>query len=120
MDAVFDSLVEQTPDTVKIPGFNDYERYKEFWNTRVFNSDTIKGDYSKYVEQLKLYSQNPSMAPAATTSNMWEFVSPKNLSSYNQAHLVFSETQADTKNQKSLNLGQRNENRNNHKLFNLQ
>ncbi len=30
MDAVFDSLVEQMPDTVKIPGYNDYIRYKEF------------------------------------------------------------------------------------------
>ncbi len=88
MDVVFDSLIEQTPDTVKIPGYNDYERYKEFWNTRIYNCDTITGDYSKYVEQLKLYSQNPSMAPAATTSNTWEFVGPKNLNSHNQGIIV--------------------------------
>ena len=37
-----------------------------------------------------------------------------------QAHLVFSETQADMKNQKSLNLGQRNEKQDNHELFDLQ
>ncbi len=88
MDAYYDSIKANTPDTVKIPGYNDYERQKEFWNTRVYNCDTVTGDYSKYIEQLKLYSQNPSMAPTATTSNTWEFVGPKNLSTHNQGIIV--------------------------------
>ena len=88
LDAVFDSLIEQTPDTVKIPGYNDYNRYKEFWNTRVYNCDTATGNYSKYIEQLNLYSQNPSMIPTVNMSNTWEFVGPKNLTSHNQGIIV--------------------------------
>jgi len=88
MDVYYDSIKENTPDTVKIPGYTDYERYKEFWNTRVYNCDTATGDYSKYVEQLKLYNQNPAMLPSGNTSNTWNFVGPKNLSSHNQGIIV--------------------------------
>ncbi len=54
----------------------------------MYNCDTVTGNYSKYVEQLKLYSQNPSLLPMAGTSNTWEFVGPKNLTSHNQGIIV--------------------------------
>lgn len=88
MDAYYDSIKENTSDTVKIPGYKDYERQKEFWNTRVYNCDTVEGDYSKYIQQLILYSQNPSMLPSGNNSNTWEFVGPKNLTSHNQGIIV--------------------------------
>ncbi len=88
MDNYYDSIIEKSPDTVKIPGLVDYQRQKEFWSTRVYNCDTIIGDYSKYTEQLKKYIQNPSMAPSKNTTNTWEFVGPKNLSSHNNGIIV--------------------------------
>ncbi|PIQ34963.1 MAG: hypothetical protein COW63_02835 [Bacteroidetes bacterium CG18_big_fil_WC_8_21_14_2_50_41_14] len=79
MDAYYDNLKLAIPDTMKIPGLKSYERQKNFWSTRVFSNDIMKGSYSKYIEQLTYYSNNPSLLPQLNTSNTWEFVGPVNL-----------------------------------------
>lgn len=88
MDQFYEDLSDATPAGEKVPGLMNYERNKEFWSTRVNNSPTHTGDYSKYVEQLSNYYQNNPFLPSSNSSNTWEFVGAKGVESHNQGIIV--------------------------------
>lgn len=88
MDLWFDSIIAITPDTIKIPGLRDYERFKDFWSIRIHNYNNYQGNYFKYIEQIDLYTANPSMLPLNNTTNTWEFVGPNDLQTHNQGIVV--------------------------------
>lgn len=88
MDTLYDSIANNQPDTVKIEGLKSYERFKDFWQTRVYNNDTIEGNFTKYTEQLDFYYNNQQLLPNEGSISNWEFVGPENLTSHNHGIIV--------------------------------
>ncbi|NOU48268.1 MAG: T9SS type A sorting domain-containing protein [Bacteroidales bacterium] len=88
MDAFYKSKKENAPENTKIQGLKNYERQRNFWRTRVHGNDTVHDSYSKYAEQLLLYSRNLSLIPEKSKDNTWEFLGPINVSSHNQGIIV--------------------------------
>jgi len=77
MDPYYDSLTTITPDSIKIQGLINYERWKDFWRTRVYSAnDSIQGSFTKYATIMNLYSENPYLLPADNDNYFWEFVGP--------------------------------------------
>ncbi|MDX9906697.1 MAG: hypothetical protein RBS55_08945 [Bacteroidales bacterium] len=89
MDAYYDSLINITPDTVKITGLKNYERYKDFWRTRVYSAnDSIQGSYEYYATIMDRYKENPNLLPADNEAYNWELIGPDELQSHNMGIIV--------------------------------
>lgn len=74
LESHFDSLLGTTPDSVKIPGYKQYVRYRKFWDTRVEYSDKIEeGSYTKYYEALRHF---PRPSNKSVNPFQWNFVGP--------------------------------------------
>ncbi|MFA4852939.1 MAG: hypothetical protein WC599_10505, partial [Bacteroidales bacterium] len=89
MDPYFDSLVAITPDTIKIEGLKNYERWKDFWRTKVYSAnDSIQGGFENYTINMALYKDNPNLLPTDNDDYSWEFVGPDELPSHNMGIIV--------------------------------
>lgn len=89
IDPYFDSLVAITPDTIKIEGLKNYERWKDFWRTKVYSAnDSIQGGFENYIINMAHYKDNPNLLPTDNDNYIWEFVGTDELPSHNMGIIV--------------------------------
>ncbi len=65
----FDSVRAVTPDSLKVSGKRSFERWSDFWRSRVYNSATVTGSYEKYADKLQEAMINP--AHKANSNSPW-------------------------------------------------
>ncbi len=89
MDSYFDSINDVTPDSVKIPGFKDYLRWKDIWKDRVYcvGADT-QGRYNFYFEHLDDYLDYSEVLPPLNSDFQWGYSGPTLLSTQNMGIVV--------------------------------
>ena len=84
----FDSLKAVTPDTLKIPGWRSYERWRDFWMNRVHNDANVTGSLSEYNTKLMASYNNPALKAGTTTGFDWQLAGPPDLSTHNKGIIV--------------------------------
>jgi len=84
----FDSLRRILPDTAKIQGWRSYERWKDFWSTRVYNDPNKRGSFSEYSTNLIAAYSNPAMQAISTSSFDWQLAGPLNIATHNKGIIV--------------------------------
>ena len=88
MDDYYDSIKSVTPDSVKIQGLKSYERWRDFWQTRVNNDESVQGSFTQYIQNIYNYSKNPAILPTENTSFNWSYTGPGDLNTHNKGIIV--------------------------------
>lgn len=87
-DHYYDSLRGITPDTVKIPGWRSFQRWKDFWMNRVHNDATVTGSLTEYSSNLIAAYSNPDLQPETTSAFNWQLAGPSDLTTHNKGIIV--------------------------------
>lgn len=87
-DHYYDSLRGITPDTVKIPGWRSFQRWKDFWMNRVHNDATVTGSLTEYSSNLIAAYSNPALQPETTSAFNWQLAGPPDLTTHNKGIIV--------------------------------
>ena len=78
----FDSVRAVTPDTIKVAGWRQFQRWNDFWRDRVYNSPTVAGSYNKYDTKLQDAMKSPAMKTANSTAWAWQLAGNQNLGTH--------------------------------------
>ena len=85
-------------------GYMDYIRWKEFWRTRSYCSDTnSKGLFIPYYSTIESYLQKQNIDGIPKLPSAWQYLGPKNLSSSKMCNGLVSALYIDTVSDKSMN-----------------
>lgn len=84
MSHYYDSVRAVTPDTVKVPGWRQFQRWNDFWRDRVYNSPTVKGSYNIYETKLKSALISPAPKAASSSNWNWQLAGNQNLDTHNK------------------------------------
>lgn len=84
----FKKIQDQLDPGETPPGYKGFNRYKDFWNTRVSNSAEEPGGYDTYFTKMEQYKNNPSLLPQTDNSVEWGYVGPKDLQTHNKGFIM--------------------------------
>jgi hypothetical protein len=88
MDLFYDSIITNTPDTLKIPGWRAYQRWKDFWRFRVHNDEYKTGSLQEYSSQLVVAYNDSKNNTASNTTFDWYMASPASMTKHNKGIIV--------------------------------
>jgi hypothetical protein len=84
MDLFYKNLSSSASDSLRVAGRRDYQRWRDFWQNRVYNSPQVTGNLDMYGSKLQEALGNPAVDPDSSSMWDWQYAGPRDLTTHNR------------------------------------